>query len=137
MSPNGCSRVERIVAAVLVDRGRVLLCHRSPDRRWYPDVWDLPGGHVEPGETCLGALAREIREELGILVHESSTVPLERLSAAGFEMDIWLVARWCGRPTNLASDEHDEIAWFTVEQLGDLELAHESYAETLRTVLGA
>jgi 8-oxo-dGTP diphosphatase len=52
-------------------------------------------------------------------------------------MDIWLVARWRGRPTNLAADEHDAIAWFTVEQLGDLELAHESYAETLRTVLGA
>ena len=24
---------------------RILLCHRRPDRAWYPDVWDLPGGH--------------------------------------------------------------------------------------------
>jgi hypothetical protein len=51
-------------------------------------------------------------------------------------MDIWLVAHWRGRPTNLASKEHDAIAWFTVEQLADLELAHGSHAETLRTVLG-
>jgi 8-oxo-dGTP diphosphatase len=131
MPPSAGSPAERIVAAVLVDRGRVLLCHRSPDRRWYPDLWDLPGGHVEPGETCLGALAREIREELGVLVHESSTIPLERVSTAEFEMDIWLVARWRGTPTNLASKEHDAIGWF------GLELAHESYAETLRTVLGA
>ena len=38
----------RIVTALLRDGNRVLLCHRSPRRRWYPDVWDLPGGHVEP-----------------------------------------------------------------------------------------
>ncbi|WP_433427484.1 NUDIX hydrolase [Nonomuraea sp. CA-141351] len=37
----------RIVTAVLRDGDRVLLCHRSAGRRWYPDVWDLPGGHVE------------------------------------------------------------------------------------------
>jgi 8-oxo-dGTP diphosphatase len=71
------------------------------------------------------------------LVHESSTIPLERVSTAEFEMDIWLVARWRGTPTNLASKEHDAIGWFTAEQLERLELAHESYAETLRTVLGA
>jgi ADP-ribose pyrophosphatase YjhB (NUDIX family) len=107
------------------------------DRHWYPDVWDLPGGHVEPGETCLGALARKIREELGVFVHESSTVPLERASTAEFEMRIWLVARWRRTPTNLASNEHDAIGWFTVEQLEHLELAYESYPETLRTAVGA
>ncbi|WP_371687503.1 NUDIX hydrolase [Micromonospora sp. KC721] len=40
----------RIVTAVLRDGDRVLLCHRSAGRRWYPDVWDLPGGHVDEGE---------------------------------------------------------------------------------------
>ena len=40
----------RIVTAVLRDGNRVLLCHRSAGRRWYPDVWDLPGGHAEEGE---------------------------------------------------------------------------------------
>jgi hypothetical protein len=39
-----------IVAAVLVRDGRVLLCHRSPGREWFPNVWDLPGGHVEADE---------------------------------------------------------------------------------------
>ena len=39
-----------MVAGVLVRGTEVLLGHRSPGRRWYPDVWDLPGGHVEPGD---------------------------------------------------------------------------------------
>ncbi|OYN98759.1 hypothetical protein CGZ95_11820 [Enemella evansiae] len=40
-----------IAVAALVRDGRVLLAHRHPERRWYPDCWDLVGGHVEPGET--------------------------------------------------------------------------------------
>ena len=38
-----------VVAALLRRRGRVLMVHRSPRRRWYPDTWDLPGGHAAPG----------------------------------------------------------------------------------------
>lgn len=32
----------RVVGALLVRGGAVLLCHRRPDRRWYPACWDLP-----------------------------------------------------------------------------------------------
>ena len=46
MSDRGDQRHD-VVAALLVRADRVLLCHRSPDRRWFPDVWDFPGGHVE------------------------------------------------------------------------------------------
>ncbi|MGI5149294.1 NUDIX hydrolase [Plantactinospora sp. CA-294935] len=55
-----------IVTAALVREGQVLLVHRSPNRHVYPDVWDLPGGHIDAGETELAALAREMHEELGV-----------------------------------------------------------------------
>ena len=52
------------VSALLRREGRLLLCrHEKPDRGAY---WLLPGGGVEPGETLVQALHREIREELGI-----------------------------------------------------------------------
>ncbi|MFF1615243.1 NUDIX hydrolase [Amycolatopsis sp. NPDC058278] len=51
--------MHEIVIAALVRKGRVLLVHRSPNRHACPDVWDLPGGHIEPGETELAALTRE------------------------------------------------------------------------------
>jgi len=55
-----------VVAVILLRSEELLLCHRSPTRRWYPDVWDFPGGHVEAGERPLNALRREVAEELGV-----------------------------------------------------------------------
>ncbi len=39
---------------VLVRGGEVLLARRSDDRAFYPGVWDVIGGHCEPGEAPLG-----------------------------------------------------------------------------------
>ena len=125
----------RVVAALLRDGDRLLLCHRSPQRRWYPDVWDLPGGHVEPGEPPGAALAREIREELGIDIAAPSGPPMREVHGDTFSMRIWLIEAWTGSPANVAPDEHDAIAWFTADALGDLSLAHDSYLAMFSQVL--
>ncbi|MFB7958445.1 NUDIX hydrolase [Streptomyces sp. NPDC056045] len=55
-----------VVGAVVLDRnGKVFAQKRSPDRRLFPNCWDIVGGHVEPGESLLDALAREVEEETG------------------------------------------------------------------------
>ena len=41
----------------------------------------------------------------------------------------WLVGAWQGTPTNVAPDEHDEIRWFSAEEL--LTFAHEQLGPTL------
>lgn len=116
-----------IVAALLRDADRILLCHRSPERRWYPNVWDLPGGHVEPGELPAAALVREIREELGIDIAVPSGPPTHEVSGPTYDMKIWLIEAWTGTPANVEPDEHDAMAWFTADELGGLTLAHDSY----------
>jgi 8-oxo-dGTP pyrophosphatase MutT (NUDIX family) len=125
--------MHQVVVGALVREGRVLLVHRSPDRRDYPDVWDLPGGHIETGESELGALTRELHEELGVRVARDSASHLCRLHAGrghqGVRLSAWLVGGWRGTPSNLATDEHDEIRWFPSEELPPL--AH----ERLHTVL--
>ncbi|WP_245658960.1 NUDIX domain-containing protein [Microtetraspora malaysiensis] len=125
----------RIVTAVLRDGDRVLLCHRSAGRRWYPDVWDLPGGHVEEGEDPKESLVRELREELGITASEPSSPPMHEIRTATFDMQIWLIDRWTGTPVNAAPDEHDAVAWFETSDLDSLRLAHESYLSMLTAVL--
>ncbi|HEY7398397.1 MAG TPA: NUDIX domain-containing protein [Gaiellaceae bacterium] len=55
-----------VVAAVIVDsRGRAFVHRRGPDRALFPGYWDIPGGHLEPGESALMALGREVHEETG------------------------------------------------------------------------
>ena len=125
----------RIVTAFLRDGNRVLLCHRSAGRRWFPNVWDLPGGHVEHGETPGSALVRELKEELGITIAEPSGPPMREIRGDGFDMQIWLVDMWVGTPLNVAPDEHDAIAWFERIELADLRLAHASYLPTFTDVL--
>lgn len=130
--------MHEIVTAALVREGRVLLVHRSPNRRAYPNVWDLPGGHIETGETELAALTREIHEELGVQIATGSAIHLCRLHAGRGEESIrlsaWLVDQWEGTPTNTAPDEHDEIRWFQAEELPPLahELLGPAVAESMR-----
>ena len=125
--------MHEVVTAALVREGRVLLVHRSPNRRAYPGVWDLPGGHIETGETELAALTREMHEELGVKIVASSATRLCRLDAGrgreSVRLSAWLVGEWQGTPTNVAPDEHDAIGWFRPEELPPL--AHEPLGAAL------
>ncbi|HEY2638419.1 MAG TPA: NUDIX hydrolase [Streptosporangiaceae bacterium] len=125
--PSQYAAPAHIVTAFLRDGNRVLLCHRSAQRTRYPDVWDLPGGHVEPGELPGASLVRELREELGIGIAPLMGPPMHEIHADAFDMQIWLIETWTGTPANVAPDEHDAIAWFTEDELGELSLAHDSY----------
>ncbi len=121
------------VAAVLRRSDRVLLCHRRLDRAWYPDVWDLPGGHVEAGERPEQALIRELREELGVVAAVVGT-PLASLrdDEAGIDLALSAVDQWEGEIANRAPEEHDELRWVGPEALATLDLAHPAYLELLR-----
>jgi 8-oxo-dGTP diphosphatase len=58
----------RVVGAMLQnDEGRYLITQRPP-KASLPLLWEFPGGRVEEGETDAQALAREIREEMGVEV---------------------------------------------------------------------
>ncbi|MFN3304229.1 MAG: NUDIX domain-containing protein [Roseateles sp.] len=62
-----------VAVGVLVQRdaqgreGAFLLTSR-PEGKVYAGYWEFPGGKVEAGETVAQALARELREEIGIQI---------------------------------------------------------------------
>jgi len=112
--------VEVVVGALVRER-RVLLAYRSRHKQVYPAVWELPGGVVEPGESELDALRRELHEELGVHIATGSATHLCRATAGPAEapavLSAWLVPDWHGTPVNDAPAEHDDIRWFDIDDM--------------------
>lgn len=117
-----------VVAAVLRDaRGRILLARRT-DGRDLAGLWEFPGGKVESGETAAQALARELREELGITIGPGRpliTVPHAYVSAATpgaaprrkrIRLEVHEVASFTGRPRGL---ERQALTWVAPAKLAD------------------
>lgn len=105
-----------IVLALIVRARKILLCERSPGRKFYPGTWSFPGGHVETGETLRAALVREIDEELSITATDFAFfTSLQDPVSHPVTYHLFEVTGWRGTPT-LTGDEHVEMAWFTAGQ---------------------
>jgi len=118
----GDSRLS-VSAAVLRDsEGRVLLAQR-PVGKAHAGLWEYPGGKLEDGESPAQALARELREELGIDLDPADCVELIRLPWSGSGIDLWLhvlqVRRWRGEPV---AHEAQALRWVVMEDLGAFDM---------------
>ena len=120
-----------VVGALIIQSRRILLGQRSATRAFYPEVWDMFGGHVEPGEHHEQTLVRELKEELGITPTEWKYLETVRLSlpesAEEMIVHLYLVTAWRGVPFNRQPEEHSVIHWFALAEASRLQLADSSY----------
>jgi 8-oxo-dGTP diphosphatase len=110
-----------VVAGVIRDaRGRILLARRTEGRD-LAGLWEFPGGKCEPGETAEQALARELREELGIDARVGPPlirVPQQYADKA-LVLDVREVDGWSGPARGL---EGQALAWVPVDKLARYEM---------------
>ncbi len=123
------------VAGAVIKDDAVLLVHRSPFARFWPDVWDLFGGHVNEGESLEKALQREAREELGIEVFEIGWLGQVYDPVEPAVVHVYRVLSWEGDPVNAAPYEHTEVHWFSIDELPESG-ALEVYRALVVTALG-
>jgi 8-oxo-dGTP diphosphatase len=106
-----------VAAALARPDGRVLLQQR-PAGKAMAGLWEFPGGKVEPGERPEQALARELREELGIEVRETALAPAAFASAPLGERHLllllYLCRAWAGEPQPL---EAEALCWATPAEM--------------------
>src|SRR5579859_5489557 len=95
------------------DKNQVLL-HLRDDKPTipYPNMWGLPGGHIEEGETPNQCIIREMKEELGIEFDPVSFVTAAQWSF-GFEYTFWARANFEIKDITLT--EGQAIGWFTFD----------------------
>ena len=102
--------------------GKILLGLRAPTKKVWPNHWDTIGGRVEAGESLDEALVREAREEVGVTPTRFrliATVREKRPEIYGDALHhVYAVTGWQGGDPANVCDEHTELKWFSVSEMG-------------------
>ena len=117
--------VELTVLCLIEDGDRILLQNRVK-KDW--QGYTLPGGHVEPGESFVDAVIREMKEETGLTVEGPRLAGVKQfpIENGRYAVLLFKATRWTGE---LVSSEEGQMEWVeygklsavnTVDDLGEL-----------------
>ena len=115
----------RVGAAVMIrptPAGPELLLAQRPRGEALAGFWEFPGGKLEPGETALHAVVREVREELGVDVEAIELMAEEtHLYPHGLQVVLSFVR--CTAPTGvLQSLDGQAFRWVLLRNVDPEEL---------------
>jgi len=104
-----------VVAGLIADARRVLITQRRADQS-LPLQWEFPGGKVEPGEAPVAAIARELAEEIGVVVEVGAIwdVLFHAYPAFDLVMLVYACRITDGEPRAV---EVANVAWVSVDEL--------------------
>src|SRR5262249_34282730 len=94
--------MKRVVAALMVQDGKLLVCQRTRHQTM-PLKWEFPGGKIEEGEQPRAALRRELDEELGIqatIGDEIARIQHEYPNGGMVELRFYIVREYTGTLEN-------------------------------------
>ena len=108
------------VAAAIIRKGDyILLTRRRPDAH-LPNLWEFPGGKIEPGESLIDALRRELLEELGVHaeVHDECYATIHHYPTKSVDLHFFNCTIVDGEPIAI---EVAEFRWVKPEDLRSYE----------------
>jgi len=114
-----------VVAALVREQGRILMSRRRADQAM-PNLWEFPGGKVEPGEHPEAALVRELREELGCGIAVDAIHEVVFHAYPDFDLYMLVYASRIVEGEPRAVDVA-EVAWVEAQKLPELDLLPADY----------
>ena len=129
----------------VVRDGKILLMRRI-SQRWMDGKLQIPGGHVEPGESPLVAVLREAQEELGIKISSNDVTHVATLAVKDKNGEYFALQFQLTTPDRFTfqiTEPHkcSELVWADIHNLPDDTIAifksaikqslleHQSYVE--------
>lgn len=123
-----------VVAGALISEASLLVAQRDRPAE-LAGLWELPGGKVAPGETDEAALARELHEELNVVVDVGARLGEDVALTETMILRAYRVTQTGG---SLHPNDHRALRWITVGELDDLAWvpADRTWLAELRRALG-
>ncbi len=110
-----------VAVGILRKNGKILACQRKKGSR-YELKWEFPGGKLEPGETHLQCLKRELSEELSVTVNEVQNMEFQSAfyeDGGMFEVAYCHISDFSGDPQN---NVFESIRWVDPAELRKLDI---------------
>jgi 8-oxo-dGTP diphosphatase len=111
-------RIVRVVAAVIERENRYLITQRRATAV-LPNLWEFPGGKVEPGERDEDALRREIRERLDADVRVAQMISFVRHPYERYTVDLHLYQ--CELMSEVQARAVQDFRWIRSDEFDDFE----------------
>lgn len=132
-------RFEVVITAIIANKeGKYLITRRSPNKKRFPGMWTVPGGHLDP-EDFMGypketehywynvlekALTREIKEEVGLEIEHVryvTSLATEHKDGAA-SVVISCLADFKSGEVKLQEDETDKCEWVSAKEAENYDL---------------
>jgi len=119
LKTNPTSKIIEVVSGILLNEDHQILmtCKLALDQHW-----EFIGGKIEPGETQAEALKREIKEEIGVEVIQSTylhSVTFQDKEKT-FVVHAWIISEYYGTPTNR---EKQILSWVGLDNMKNVKIS--------------
>ena len=120
VSTNSAAIID-VTAAIIESNGYFLIAKRKGGKR-LEHKWEFPGGKIEPGETPEECLARELKEEFGVVTEIGDFIAESVFSYNDSKVRLLgYRAKYISGEFRL--DSHAEIKWVRMDEMGNFDFA--------------
>ena len=106
-----------VAKAVITKNEKILLLKRSLLSNFFPDMWDLPGGKIEVGESPDRSVMRETKEETGLVIKPGRLIAEYDLIENTKPIHFWIFSVNSFTTNIKLSCDHTAFHWFSKDEL--------------------